>query len=96
MHIVVSWDINDGAPSRSELSDKLLAVMKPYSWFRPLTTYYVVRTDEVGRQAIYAGLLAVGRAYPSRINFVVSPLMQGAYLGFLPEAHWPQINERTQ
>ena len=95
MHIVVSWDISEGAPTRGDLSEKLVTVLRPYSWFRPLTTYYIVKTDEIGRQAIYAGLLSVGRSHPNRINFVVSPLMQGAYLGFLPEKNWPQINERT-
>ncbi|KRA42108.1 hypothetical protein [Devosia sp. Root635] len=95
MHIVVSWDITDGAPPRSELSESLKEAFAGHSWFRPLTTYYVIKADEAARLEIYEALLTVAEANPDRINFVVSPVMQGAYLGFLPQTSWDKINKRT-
>lgn len=95
MHIAVSWDITDG-PDRSELNERMVAVLNPYSWIRPLTTFYIIQTDVYGRQAIQDGLISVGRMYPSRVHFLVSPLMSGGYQGFLPNNLWAQINERTK
>lgn len=95
MHIAVSWDITDG-PDRTLISDRMIEVLKPYSWARPLTTYYVVDTDVYGRQAIQDRLLEIGRTYPSRVRFLVSPLMQGGYQGFLTQEQWNAINERTK
>lgn len=94
MHIVVSWDITEG-PDRTAISDRMIEVLKPFSWYRPLTTYYVIKTDAMGRQAIIDGLTTIGRAYPNRVRFVVSPLMQGAYQGFLNQDEWQHINDRT-
>ncbi len=94
MHVAVSWDITDGA-DRTTISDAMIEVLKPYSWYRPLTTYYIVATDYVGRDAIIIDLTRVGERYPDRVRFVVTPLMHGQYQGFLNQADWPEINNRT-
>lgn len=97
MHIAVSWDITEGGlPSRNEISEMMVAVLKPYSWVRPLTTFYIINTDVFGRQRINDGLLAVGQAYPTRVKFLITPVMQGPYLGFVAQNDWPEINERTK
>ncbi|GAA5540437.1 hypothetical protein Brsp02_01039 [Brucella sp. NBRC 113783] len=94
MHLVVSWDITDGA-NRSNISDEMISVLKPYSWYRPLTTFYIIKTDLLGRDAIISGLNAIARKYPGRTRFVVSPLMQGTYQGILNNNDWTEINQRT-
>ena len=94
MHIVVSWDITEG-PDRTQISDQMVLILKPYSWVRPLTTFYILQTDAIGREAIIAGLTSITRRYPNRIRFVVSPLMQGRYQGILNPDDWAAINSRT-
>ncbi|MGK9199444.1 hypothetical protein [Sinorhizobium meliloti] len=94
MHIAVSWDITDG-PDRTDISNQMIEVLRPYSWARPLTTYYVVKTDAFGREAINANLTRIGQNYPQRVRFVVTPLMQGPYQGFLTQQDWQAVNERT-
>ncbi len=70
-------------------------VLRPFSWFKPLTTYYIVKTEVVGRQQIIDGLTELSRRYPGRIRFVVTPLMQGRYQGILKSEEWVDLNERT-
>lgn len=94
MHLAVSWDITDGM-DRTEISNQMVQVLKPYSWHRPLTTFYILQTDTIGREVIINGLTAIGRKHPNRIRFVVSPLMQGGYQGLLNKDDWDQINQRT-
>lgn len=96
MHIAVTWDIADGVPPRSEINEMMVAVLKPYPWVRPLTTYYIVETDIFGRQAIYNGLLSIGQRFPTRVKFLITPLMQGQYTGFVAQTDWPHINERAK
>lgn len=94
MHLVVSWDITDG-PDRSEISQQMVLVLQPYSWVRPLTTFYIVKANPLERDAIITGLNNVEHAHPGRVRFVVSPLMQGPYQGLLTKDDWDKINERT-
>lgn len=94
MHIAVTWDISDG-PDREKISQQMIAVLASYSWVRPLTTFYVIKTDVYGRQKIFDDLLKIGQIYSSRVRFLVSPLMQGTYLGFLNQDLWAPMNERT-
>lgn len=94
MHIAVTWDITEG-PDRANLSSQMVEVLQPYSWVRPLTTFYIIKTDAVGRETINANLTKIGQRFPQRIRFVVTPLMQGPYQGFLTQQDWTAINERT-
>jgi hypothetical protein len=94
MHLVVSWDITD-VPNRSAIADEMIGVLKPYSWARPLTTFYIVHTDVFGRETIQRELTAIGQKYPAWVRFLISPLMQGQYQGFLTKNDWDNINART-
>jgi len=94
MHTVVSWDISEG-PKRAEIHDRLEAVLQPYPWVRPLTTFYIIKTTAYEREIIYAGLAAVVKQYPDRVGYVVSPAMAGSYAGKLPQSIWNRINQIT-
>jgi hypothetical protein len=98
MHFVVSWDISASGTEWTTLNDRMRANLAPYSWVRPLTTLYVVQV--AGQQvwdSILAGLTAVCQANPSKIYFIMTPLMNGGrYNGFLPENLWTEVNQRSQ
>ncbi|WP_422450692.1 MULTISPECIES: hypothetical protein [unclassified Endozoicomonas] len=98
MHLAISWDISAQNPQWDQLNNQMLAVLSPYSWVRPLSTFYVVRVNgEVDRHNIFNGLTAVAQSSTmNQINFLISPLMSaGRYDGFLPQDAWVNINERT-
>lgn len=94
MHIAVSWDISEG-PDRDQINQQMLAIINPHGWAKPLTTFYVIKIDPISREAICDGLLRVAQAYPTRVRFVVTPLMQGTYFGYLNQDMWSPVNERT-
>lgn len=97
LHIAISWDISATDDRWTALNDQLLAVLKPYSWVRPLSTFYIVQIHtESARKTIQSALEAVAKAAPEQIHVLISPAMQGGrYDGYLPGDTWPQINERT-
>lgn len=97
MHIAVTWDINSSGDSWSSINDEMKNVLNPYSWARPLSTFYVVRVNsEHDRTTIINELTAIASRSSFIINFVVTPLMSsGAYDGYLPTDMWDNINERT-
>jgi len=98
MHFVVSWDIKTSTePRRGEIATALKNCLKPYSWVRPLTTFYIV---SVSSQQVWGTILqcfqAVCLRYKDEIHLVMSPLMQGGrYDGILPQNLWTEINQRT-
>lgn len=96
-HIAISWDITATGDRWKVLNEQMLAVLKPYSWVRPLSTFYIVQIhNESARGAIQSALEAVAKAAPEQIHFLVSPAMQGGrYNGYLSRDTWPMINERT-
>jgi hypothetical protein len=94
MHIVVSWDISDG-PNRTDINDQLVAVLKPYPWVRPLTTFYVVKATPAERDVIIALMSAVIAQHSGRVSLIVSPSMAGMYAGTLPQHDWDKINQIT-
>ena len=97
LHIAVSWDIGATGERWKALNQQMLKVLKPYSWVRPLSTFYIVqiRTESV-RGTMQSALEAVAKAAPERIQFLISPAMQGGrYNGYVSRDTWPEINERT-
>lgn len=97
MHIVVSWDIKTTQPRWGEIDERLKEGLKGYSWVRPLTTFYVVRTNgETDRGLIKDRLVAVARSVSETVHIVISPTMAGGrYDGFLPQDSWSKLNERS-
>lgn len=99
MHIAISWDIARSTPERwTELNDRLVAVLAPYAWARPLNTYYIVPlASEAQRDSIHQEFLAVAQsvALPERIDLLITPVMVGHYTGYLPSTMWPILSERT-
>jgi hypothetical protein len=97
MHCVVSWDISEGVPARSTLEQKMLTVLQPHSWIRPLTTFYIVQVaGQIAYNSMIAQLISVAQQHPNRINVVVTPLMSGGqYNGLLPGNLWPEIANRA-
>ena len=51
MHIAVTWDISASGENWSSINERMRDVLKPYSWARPLTTFYVVKPESVTLQA---------------------------------------------
>ena len=97
LHIAISWDITANGDRWTTLNQQMLEVLKPYSWVRPLSTFYIVQIHtESARGAMHSALESVAKAAPERIHFLISPAMQGGrYDGYLPGTTWPKINERT-
>ena len=98
MHIAVTWDINASSRERwNEINGKMVDVLQPFSWVRPLTTFYVVRLlVESERDLIADGLLAVAESVSEQVLFLVSPTMPSAqYRGYLPRDMWNELNQRT-
>ncbi len=98
MHIAVTWDISASGEIWSSINERMRDVLKPYSWARPLSTFYVVKVNgEYDRTAIREGLTAIASSSSSTVHFVVTPLMSsGSYDGYLPKDMWDNINERTK
>lgn len=97
MHVAVSWDISTSGDHWNQINDRMREVLKPFSWARPLSTFYVVCVSgETDRQTLQNGLQSVAKSVSETVHFVVSPLMSaGRYDGYLPSDMWPKINERT-
>jgi hypothetical protein len=97
MHLVVSWDITASGERWTAINDNLKEGLNPYSWARPLSTFYVVKVSgEPDRIKIRDALLERARAVHETVHFVISPLMQaGRYDGYLPRDMWDKINQRT-
>ena len=98
MHIVISWDIKAEGDRWNKLDDALRKAIGPYSWVRPLTTFYIVKIpDPSYREIILNNMLGVAKPAPETIHIVISPVMSsGTYTGYLPQDMWQKINERTQ
>jgi len=97
MHCIVSYDIKDG-PLRRTIEQEVQNAVSIHPAVRPLTTFYIV-------QILFSGdyknltdrLLGIAKNYPSQLNFVVSPPIQGGgYQGWLPREMWDQIATRTR
>lgn len=97
MHIAVSWDIKAENPRWGIINERLLEKIKPYSWVRPVNTFYVIKVDSVERRVeIVKSLTQAAQGVPESVFFVVTPLMVGGrYDGLLPKENWDQLNERT-
>lgn len=97
MHIAVSWDISAQNPRWGIINDLLLARIKPYSWVKPVNTYYVIKVLSAQQRVdITQALTQVAQSVPETVHFVVSPLMSGGrYDGYLPQNLWADLNERT-
>ncbi len=98
MHFSVSWDIQAQGEKHTLINDEMAAVIKNYSWIKPLTTYYIVK---VNSQADWQSVLdnlgkIVERHQGTQIRFVMTPLINGGrYNGRLPSNWWTDINKRT-
>lgn len=97
MHFVVSWDINAQGAEWNQHNEGLKTVLKPYSWARPLTTFYIVNVPSQQEfDFILNSLTQYSQSFPGKINIVMSPLMSGGrYNGVLPQNMWDEINSRS-
>lgn len=96
MYVVISWDISASGSEWNVINERLVGVFKPYSWIRPLNTFYVVKINaEQQRNAIYNELLTAAKSTPLRVLFLVSPVIIGRFEGLLPKETWPDLNSRT-
>lgn len=98
MHIAVTWDISASGARWNEINDQMREVLRPFSWVRPLTTFFVVRVNRGGdRDTIRDGLVAIAKSVAEQVHFVVSPIMSpGRYDGYLPQDMWSELNQRTE
>lgn len=98
MHVVVSWDIKTEGPRWSEIDDGMRTALKPHSWVRPLSTFYIVRVaSDVERRLLKDRLREVVTSVPEKVHYIVTPAMVGgSYSGWLPKDMWEKINLRTQ
>ncbi len=98
MHIAVSWDISAQNPRWNVINELMLEKIKPYSWFKPVNTFYVIKVFSPQQRAeIVNALTQLAQSVPEQVFFVVSPLVDGGrYDGYLPQKYWEQLNERTE
>jgi hypothetical protein len=98
MHITVAWEIKAKGQKWSDMNEVLKAVIKPYSWARPLSGLYIIKvSSSQERQKIADGLTAAVKSADVEASYVMSPVMDGgSYEGWLPKAMWDSINERTK
>ncbi len=96
MHFIVAWRFNV-PDSGGLIGQELSAVLKPYSWVRPLTDFYIVESTQDGQyRKIIDDLTAVARRHADAFYFMVSPPMNGGrYEGWLKADLWPEINKRS-
>lgn len=99
MHVITSWDIGATGAKWTQLNERMLEVLKPYAWVKPVNTFYMIPNATVqDRAAILNGLTAVQiSARPNvPIFFVTSPLIQnGHYDGVLTQDVWNAVNQRV-
>ncbi len=96
MHLAVYWHVRVGGEPAKTVGDAIREVLKGYSWVRPLDSYYVIQVGgEADRAEIHARLLQFARANAGTVRYVITPLMQGKYTGFLPKTMWTKLSERT-
>ena len=97
MHISVTWDISAKGESWNSLNDKMRDALKPYSWVRPLSTFYIIKiSGEHDRTRIKESMENIASSGTVKIHFLLSPIMSsGRYYGYLPKDMWDNINERT-
>lgn len=97
MHIVLAWEINTQGEQSTKINKDLLAVLSPYSWVRPLPSFFIIKINSVEtRKDITDKLVKTIQKYNEKIHLVVSPPMTGgSYNGWLPKGLWKQIGERV-
>lgn len=98
MHVVISWEITATGDRWTAINTSLKEALKGYSWVRPLKTFYIVKVQsQEQRNELNATLVKVVKGTHERINFVMTPAMEGgSYSGWLPRDLWEKINQRTQ
>ncbi len=97
MHFVLTYDIHSSGQERSNIENQINEVINQYSWVKPLTTTYVVNVAGQNQwDLILNALQNISRNNPSKLNFLMTPLMSGGrYNGMLNENLWIEINNRS-
>lgn len=97
MHVTLSWDISAEGAKWNEINEELKALIKGYSWVRPLKTVYVLKINsQEDREKLIESLTARIKEKNYSVNLLVTPVMSGGrYNGLLPKDLWEKINERT-
>ncbi|BBO73474.1 hypothetical protein DSCW_08910 [Desulfosarcina widdelii] len=98
MHFVISWDISAQGDDWTRLNDQMREMLNPYSWARPLSTFYIVQVEsQEAWDLILKQMGEFTQGAPYNINFLMSPLMSGGrYNGILPKEMWEEINKRSE
>ena len=97
MHVAVSWDISASGDRWNAINERMKEGIRPYSWFKPLSAFYVVKINgEIDRQTIQSNLEKTAESMSEVVHFVISPIMSSSrYYGYLPKNMWEEINKRT-
>jgi hypothetical protein len=95
---MLSWDIAATGERWTAINARLKEVLSTYSWVRPLKTVYIVKVaSQEQRQELKAAFVDVVKSTSERVNFVMSPPMEGgSYSGWLPKPLWEKIAKRTK
>jgi hypothetical protein len=93
MQILLCWDINAEGTKATDIETALRAVLKSYSWVRPLETVYMIRLErEDQKDALQKALLDAAQPYMAEVNYLITPIMTGRFDGLLPATMWPELN----
>lgn len=96
MHAMITWRIrSQSGDGWRAWNDRLMAVLQPYKWLRPLDTTYVVELDDVDAYETIAKAFdrIANEAETGTVAVIMSPPINGGrYGGVLPEDMWPALN----
>lgn len=96
MHILVAWEIKAEGLYWTKIDDTLNEVLKLYPSTKVLPTLHLVRISRwADRDSVMRTLLRAIEPLGNQVELLVTPVMDGRYEGYLPDAIWPSINAIT-
>ena len=96
MHILVAWEIKAEGLRWTQIDDALNEVLKRYPATKALPTMHLVRVSRwTDRDSVVRALLQEIESRGNQVELLVSPVMEGRYEGYLPDAMWPGVNAIT-
>lgn len=97
MHFVVHWEFPRADVVNTTIEAELQVALRPYSWVRPMTNFYVVNVPSSDQYNALAGALQhIATKYSANVHLIISPPMSGGrYTGVLPQNLWAELNSRS-
>ena len=81
-------------PSEEQIRAEIAMTLDGKYTESPLEDVYVVQlADNTEWKELVSALQVIGAKYPQRLQFILTPLMEGGtYDGWIPKHMWPKLN----